>query len=90
MPEADTLGLHHPVDHRAAALAGPQAVPQVLVRADHQAGLMVVVEGTQSDQICPVALELNTTAFRQALEGDVLLQAGQLIVRDLHHNSASW
>ena len=42
--EAHPLGPHHPVDDRAAGLAGPHAVPEVLRRGDHQRGGVVVVE----------------------------------------------
>ncbi len=41
---------------------------------------MVVMEGTQSDQIGAVALELDTPGLGQPLKGEVLLESFQFRV----------
>ncbi len=79
MAEAHPFGLHYPVDHRAATLAGPQAVPEILVRGDLQRGLFVVVEGTEADEIRAVAFQRYPPAFGQALEGDCLFEPVELL-----------
>ena len=60
--EAHPLGAHHPVDDRAAHLAGPHAVPEVLGRRDHERGGVVVVERAAPDQVAPGLLERHPRA----------------------------
>ena len=71
MAEADAFGLHDPVDDGAAGVAGAQAVPQVLLGADDERGLVVFVEGAEAEQVGAVSLELDAAAFGQAFERDV-------------------
>ncbi len=56
------------------AWPGPEAVPEVLRRRDHERGLVVLVEGTQPEEVRPVALELHATGFGQALHRHLALQ----------------
>jgi hypothetical protein len=53
--EADALGPHHPSDHVTAFAARAFAVPDVLHGIDVEAGISVLVEGTQSDQFFAAA-----------------------------------
>jgi hypothetical protein len=62
MTEAHPFGSHHPVDHRAAGLARPQAMPQVLRRRDHQRRRLVFVERAAADQIRTVLLKSTPRA----------------------------
>ena len=47
---------------------------------------MVVVEGTQADQIGAVALELDALDFCQPLKDDILLESFQFRVGDAGHS----
>jgi hypothetical protein len=73
MTEAHALRLHHPVDHRAAGLAGSEAVPQVLLRRDDQRRLTVVMEGAQAEKVRTVPPPLDAARLDQALQADLLL-----------------
>ena len=58
MAERHPFRPHHPVDHAPARLAHPQAVPEILLRRDHERGRLVVVEGTPPDEIRSAYLDL--------------------------------
>lgn len=77
MPEADPLALHHPLDHIATLVTGPQAMLQVLLRGDHQAGFLVVMEGTQPQVVLAVFLQDNAGGFHQPHQRDLTLEAVQ-------------
>ena len=87
MPEAHALGPHHPVDHRAAGLARTQAVPQVLVRRDHQRRRLVLVERTAPDQVGAVALERDAPRLDQALQRHLGFQLLDLACGDAGHKT---
>ena len=56
VPKRHALRLHHPVDDRPARLARPQAVPEVLLRADDQRRGLVLVERAGPMQVRAVPL----------------------------------
>ncbi len=85
MAEADALGVHHPGDYVTALVAGPEAVPEILLRADHQARLMVVVKRAQPEQVRAVALEFDAARFCQALQRDLLFQPFDHFTGDAGH-----
>ncbi|MBK6407932.1 MAG: hypothetical protein IPF66_24750 [Holophagales bacterium] len=87
VPEAHPFGLHHPVDRRAAGLAGPEAVPEVLGRRHDEGGLAVVVEGAAADQVGAVAPELDAPGFGEPLELDLFTDALEQLVGDSRHRS---
>ncbi len=68
--EAHAFRSHHPLDHVSTATARAQTVPEIFLRADHQARRVVFVEGTESDEVRAVALQLHTPRFDQTFEGD--------------------
>jgi hypothetical protein len=55
MMEAHPLGPHHPQDHVAALAASAFAAPDIFGRVDIQAGIVVVVERAQTDQLLAAA-----------------------------------
>lgn len=85
MTKAHSFDLHHPVDHRASRPAGPQTVPEVLLGADHQTGLVIVMEGTEANQVRSVALELDPARLRQTLQRHLPFQPLDLTLRDARH-----
>ena len=85
MTEAHAFRSHHPLDHISTAAARPQTVPQIFLRADHQARRVVFVEGTEPDQVRAVPHELHTTRFGQSFEGYLPLQPFDLLLRDPRH-----
>ena len=87
VPEADALGLHHPVDRRAARLALAEAVPEVLRRSHDEGRLAVVVEGTAADQVRTVPLQLDAPGFRETLERDLFTDSPEQLVGDSCHRS---
>jgi hypothetical protein len=82
VPEAQPLGLHHPVDHRAAPLAGPETVLEVLRRRDHQRGRVIVVEGTAPDQIGAVAGQGDAPGLGERGHRHLALQPFDLRLRN--------
>ncbi len=89
MAEADALGVHYPGDYVASLVARPEAVPEILFRADHQARLMVIVERTQPEQVRAVAFELDASRFGESLQRDLLLQPLDHFIRDASHSKTS-
>ena len=73
MTEADPLCAHDPVDDAAAGRARPEAVPQVLLRADDEGWLVVVVERAKPEQVGTVAAQLDPDAGDEALQRDLRL-----------------
>ena len=80
--EADAACLDNPVDHRAAGVAGAEAMAQILFRRHHERRLAVVVKGTASDEIRSVLGQLDAVRLHQALDGDFSFQPLDLFVRD--------
>ena len=72
MPETDALSLHHPIDHRAAGLAGAEAAPDVSLGTNHQGRFVIVVKGAQSEQVRAVPLKAHSRRFDEALKGNRL------------------
>jgi hypothetical protein len=83
--ERQTLGSHHPVDHRPARLTRPEAVPQVLGRSDHQARLPVLVERAQPHPVRPVAAQHHPPLGGQTLERHLGLEPVDLRLRNAGH-----
>ena len=82
MAETDTLGLHDPIDGRAADVALAHAAPEIGFRRHDQRRRAVVMERAASDLIRPGALQLHPEAVHQALDGDFSFQPLDLFVRD--------
>src|SRR5690606_5613954 len=85
VPKRDPLRLHHPVDDRAARLACPQAVPEVLLRRHHQARRPVVVKRAPTDELRPVLLELDSSRLDQTHELHLALEPLDLRAWDSRH-----
>jgi len=85
--ETDALALHHPADHVSALLAGAQAVPEILLRCDDERGFMIVMEGTQAQQVLAVPLERDASRLHQPLQGNFLLDSLDHRVRDARHEN---
>ena len=85
MAEAHALGAHHPLDHVAAFAACALAVPHVFRRVDVQAGIAVVVEGAQPDQLLAAAREFDPPRLGQPLDRYLPLQPLDHRVRDSRH-----
>ena len=54
---------------------------------DEQGGIVVLVEGTQAPQLLIAELEHDAHALGQALQGDLLFQPFNLLIRDAGHKS---
>ena len=67
MAETHAVYFHGPVDYRAAGLTGAQAVPEILLRRDHQRGAVVVVKWAAPQPIGAVTREFNAGGFDQPL-----------------------
>jgi len=83
--EADPFGLHHPVDRRAARLAGAEAVPEVLGRGEDKGGFAVRMKRAQAQQVRPVPLQLDALPLGQAFERDLRLDPLEQLVGDARH-----
>ena len=86
MAEADAFGAHHPVDYRAARAARAETVPEIFLRADHQARRVVFVEGAEADEVRAVPFEFHAARFGQTFERDFPLQPLDLALRDARHS----
>src|SRR5215831_7564737 len=86
MPKAHALGLHHPIDHRAALLT-TKAVPEILRRRHHKAWLCIRVcpERTAANKIRALALQDHPARFDQPLQSDLPLQPFDLCFRYPRH-----
>jgi hypothetical protein len=73
MTEAYALRPHDPVDDRAAGLTGSEAVPQILLRSDHERRLTVVMERAQAEEVCAVPPQFDAARLDQSLQADLLL-----------------
>jgi hypothetical protein len=73
MAEADSLGLHHPVDSRPAHAASAQTVPQILRRSDDQRWRPVVMEGALAQEVRALPCQLDTPRLGQPLHRDFFL-----------------
>ena len=82
MSERHALRLHHPVDHRAAGLAGAEAVPEVLLRTDDERRRLVVVERAAADPIGTVGFKLDAGALDEPNDGYLFLQPLEVRRRD--------
>jgi hypothetical protein len=60
-------------------------VPEVLARGDHERGLVVVVEGTEAEEVGPVLLESYAASLGQALDRDLVLEAFEEVIGDPGH-----
>src|SRR5208282_1375225 len=89
MAEADALGLHYPVDYRAAGLAGAETVPQVLLRTDNQRRVVIVVERAQPEQVRAVPAEFDSPRFDKPLETHLPLEPLDFLVGDARHSVIS-
>ena len=85
MAEADTLGQHDPVDDGSSSAARSQTVPKIFPWRNHQRRLVIVVEGTQPDQVRAVAFQFHPAPLRQPLHRDFPLQPLDLALRDPCH-----
>jgi hypothetical protein len=83
--EAHGLGAHHPVDHRAAGVAGAEAVPEALRGSDDERAGAVLVEGAEPDEVPPGAAQLDAGAAHQLAEVHLFFQPLDLLVRDAGH-----
>ena len=83
--EAHVLDPHDEVDHRAARLAGAEAVPEILGRRHHERRLVVVVEGAEANEVTAVRLEHHPAHLGKPLDGDVALQPLELCIWDAAH-----
>ncbi len=75
MAETHTLALHHPLNRVTAFITGTQAMPQVLVRTDHQGRFFVVVERTRTQIVLAVLLQLDAGGLHQAHQSYFAFQA---------------
>jgi hypothetical protein len=87
MPEADALRLHDPLDDVAALLAGPQAVPHVLIRRDDERRRMIVVEGAQPQQVLAVPLQLDASRLDQPFERHFLFEPLDYRIGNARHEN---
>ena len=85
MAEAHPLRAHHPVDHRAARLTRPQAVPEVFPRRHHEARPLVVVKRTPADQVRAVPPKLHARPLHQRHQVRLALDPLDLAVRKTRH-----
>src|SRR5207237_7897425 len=86
--EAHSFALHHPIDHRSAAAACAQAVPQVLSGRDDQRGLVVGLERAETDEVRALLAQLDAATAYQGGEIDLALQSIDLLVRDARHQAS--
>ena len=82
MSEAHGFRFHHPVDDRAALLAGAEAVPEVLPRGDHERRLVIVVERTETEEVLAVASEFDPPRLGEPLDRDFPFQPLELVCWD--------
>jgi hypothetical protein len=87
MAEAHPLFPHHPIHHAAAGAARAQAVPEVLLRRDHQRGLAVVVEGAQAQEVRAVTTQHHAALLDQRRQVRLALDALDLFVGDAGHGN---
>jgi len=85
MAEAHAVGLHYPVDHRPALVAGSKAVPEILRRSDDQRRAAVVVEGAEAQQVGTVPVQLDAPRLGQPLHRYLPFQPFDLGFWDSRH-----
>src|SRR3974390_1734581 len=85
--EADSFGAHHPVDGRASRAARTETVPEIFLRADDQTRFVVVVEGTEADEVRTVPFKFHPARLGQTFDGDFTLEPLDLALRDSRHRS---
>jgi hypothetical protein len=83
-----SLTPRHPSDHVAALAARPFAVPHIRHRIDVQAGIAVVVEGAQANQLLAAAMQLDPPRLGQPLDRHLPFQPFLLRVVSACHRAS--
>jgi hypothetical protein len=88
MAKTHGLGLHHPIDHRAARLAGAKAMPEVFTGIYHQARGGVVVKGAQTNELLAMRLELDAFGLHQPLQAHLSFESLDFVAWYAGHGSS--
>jgi hypothetical protein len=67
-PLLDHIGKDGPSQTQDPAPGKHQAMPQILIRSNHQARLPVILKRTQPNQVCPMSRKYHALRLPQPLQ----------------------
>jgi hypothetical protein len=82
MAERDAFGLHHPGDHIAALAAGPETIPEILIRTHHQGRLFIIMERAQAPIVLAGFQKYDPRRLHKTHKRSACFKPINLLIRD--------